>query len=206
MLRIAVFGSFYRGYHVLHELLTGSLADRVVVVGVATDDPLQAFVNPGKRVWQYPHHPDERTMVGRLAQERGIPVYTDRVKCPAFYALIENDWKPDLCIMATFGQKIDERLYAFPAMGFYNLHPCKDDAWPSRYVGGNPFQHLIDDGSEYCVIAMHRVDDGFDTGELVAFSERIAIPEGVGVVDLHKLTAPIAAWLAAREIARLLPA
>lgn len=203
MLRVAVFGSFYRGFHVLHELLHGDLADRLTVVGVATDDPSQLFVSPHKRVWQYPHSEAERRMVARMAEEHGIPTWSGRVKTPAFYEVFEQQWRPDLVVMATFGQKIDARLYRAPARGFFNLHPCKDDAWPSHYVGGNPFQRLLDDASEYCVIAMHRVDDGFDTGELVAFSERIAIPAGAGVVDLHKLTAPVAARLAVREIERM---
>lgn len=205
MLRVAVFGSFYRGYHVLHELLSGDLADRLKLVGVATDDPDQAFVSPGKRVWQYPHAAVERRMVARLAEEHDIAVWNGRVKTPEFYRVFEQQWRPDVVVMATFGQKIDARLYDYPRLGFFNLHPCKDDAWPSRYVGGNPFQQLLDDRSEYCVIALHRVDDGFDTGELVARSERIALPPGAGVVDLHKLTAPVAARLAVREIARLLP-
>lgn len=203
-MRVAVFGSFYRGYHVLHELLYGALAERVSVVGVATDDPDQAFVSPTRRVWQYPHARAERTMVARLAEEHGIEVWLERVKTPEFYRVFEQVWRPDLVIMATFGQKIDGRLYGFPRHGFFNLHPCKDDGWPSRYVGGNPFQSLLNDGSEYCVIALHKVDDGFDTGELVAFSERIAIPPGAGVVDLHKLTSPVAARLAVREMAHLL--
>jgi hypothetical protein len=37
--RVAVFGSFMGGYHVLRELLLGPLAHRVAVVGVATDGP-----------------------------------------------------------------------------------------------------------------------------------------------------------------------
>ncbi|WP_123785222.1 formyltransferase family protein [Pseudazoarcus pumilus] len=203
MLRVAVFGSFYRGYHVLHELLHGDLAGRVCVVGVATDDPTQSFVSPTKRVWQYPHEPSERTMVARLAAEHGIECWSGRVKTPAFYARFEQHWRPDVAIMATFGQRIDARLYSFPRLGFFNLHPCKDDDWPSHYVGGNPFQRLIDDGSDYCVIAMHQVDDGFDTGALRAFSERIPIPAGAGVVEMHKCSSPIAARLAARELATM---
>jgi hypothetical protein len=42
--RVAVFGSYMGGYHVLKELLAGPLADRVAVVGVATDDPTQPFI------------------------------------------------------------------------------------------------------------------------------------------------------------------
>lgn len=203
-MRVAVFGSYYRGLHVLRELLSGHLRDRVQVVGVATDDPAQSFVSPHKRVWQYPHTEAERTMVGDLARSHGIEVYSGRVKCEAFYVTLEERWRPDLCVMATFGQKIDRRLYTCPPRGFYNLHPCKDDAWPSRYVGGNPFNALIADGSEYCVMAMHAVDDGFDTGPLLVFSAHIPIPAGASVVDMHRLTAPVAAQLVVGEIARML--
>ena len=45
------------------------------------------------------------------------------------------------------------------------------------------------------VIRMHEVDDGFDTGRVVATSEPVYIPEGATVQDLHKMSAPIAALL-----------
>ena len=50
--RVAVFGSFMGGYHVLRELLLGPLARRVVVVGVATDDPTQEFTHAKARLWK----------------------------------------------------------------------------------------------------------------------------------------------------------
>ena len=202
--RVAVFGSFYRGFHVLSKFLEEQLRQKVEGVGVATDDASQAFVSPGKRVWQYPHTLDEREMVQKLARSHGIDVYTGRVKTPEFYERMDEVWKPDLCIMATFGQKINATLHQKPPLGFFNLHPCIDDHWPSKYVGGNPFQALLDEGKTYSVIAMHHVDDGFDTGELVAYSERIAIPPNAGVVDLHKLTSPFAARLAASEIEKII--
>lgn len=203
-LRVAVFGSFYRGYYVLKELLSEQFADSLVVVGVATDDPTQSYVSPQKRVWQYSHALAEQEMVKNLAQRAGIETYSGRVKTAEFYDIMESRWKPDICIMATFGQKIDARLFEFPSMGFFNLHPCMDDGWPSRYVGGNPFQALMDDRREYVLIAMHRVDENFDTGELIAYSEKIFLPETVGVTDLHKMTAPVAGKLAARELTSII--
>jgi len=202
--RLALFGSFYRGLHVLESLLNGKLSSRVQVVGVATDDPTQSFVSPHKRVWQYPHEPHEEVMVRQCAESAGIHVYQGRVKTPSFYELYENTWRPELCIMATFGQRIDARLHQHPRLGFFNLHPCIDDHWPSRYVGGNPFDALRRDGHRQAVIALHHVDDGFDTGALVAYSERIDMPEHASVVDLHRLTAPVAAALVTREIGKLL--
>jgi methionyl-tRNA formyltransferase len=203
-LRVALFGSFYRGYCVLDELLLGPLREKVVVVGVATDDPSQSFVSPYKRVWQYAHQSWEETMVADRAVRSGLPVYRDRVKSERFYRIFEEEWRPELCIMATFGQRIDSRLYGYPRAGFYNLHPSDDGVWPSRYAGGNPFRMMLDDRAGYCVIRMHRVDDGWDTGHLVATSERIAVPPDCTVVDLHKMSSPVAALLVRGEISRLL--
>lgn len=194
-MRVVLFGSFYRGFFTLQELLHGPWSSALEVVGVATDNPSQRFVSPGKRVWQYPHAPEEESMVADLARKHAIDVYDGRVKSDEFYDLFENHWQPDICFTATFGQKINERLFSYPLKGFFNLHPCDDHGWPSKYVGGNPFQMLLDDGADYCVVALHRVNEAFDEGELMMFSDRIAIPPAVSVVDLHKITSPMAGLL-----------
>ena len=204
--RVVLFGSFYRGLHVLQALLEGELSSRIWVAGVATDDTSQSFVSPQKRVWQYPHTREEECMVRRKAEAAGIEVYQGRVKSPDFYDLYENTWKPDLCIMATFGQRIDSRLYRYPSLGFYNLHPCIEDGWPSKYAGGNPFDALIKAGSDHAVVAMHQVDDGFDTGALLAYSRPVPIPPHASVPDCHRLTAPAAAELVTQQVTRLLDA
>jgi methionyl-tRNA formyltransferase len=204
--RVAVFGSFYRGYYVLDELLNGPLSGRFQVVGLATDDPAQPFVSRDKRVWQYEHRAQEQTMVAALAREHGVPVYDGRVKVDSFRRTFANEWSPDLCIAATFGQRIDEPLFGFPPLGFFNLHPCIEGEWPSAYAGPNPFQALIADGRRHTRVALHRVDAGFDTGELIALSPRVAIPPGATVVDMHKLTSPLAARFAVATLAELVDA
>ncbi|WP_229426937.1 formyltransferase family protein [Massilia atriviolacea] len=204
--RVAVFGSFYRGFHVLSELLKGPFGARVQVVGVATDDVGGGFVSRERRVWAYPHCAGEESMVEELAAAHGLPAYKGRVKCEHFYQLYENDWRPDLCIAATFGQRIDARLHGYPRLGFYNLHPCVDDGWPSGYAGPNPFQALLDDGLDHAVIALHQVDDGFDTGALVALSEKIYFPPTASVVDLHKSTSPLAAKFLVQQLGTLIGA
>ncbi|WP_082591410.1 formyltransferase family protein [Duganella sp. Root198D2] len=202
--RIALFGSFYRGFHVLTELLKGPVGLQVMVVGVATDDAGASFVSPARRVWAYPHSACEAAMVETLAGAHGLPVYKGRVKSELFYREYEEEWRPDLCIAATFGQRIDARLRSFPRFGFFNLHPCIDDGWPSGYAGPNPFQALLDDGSDHAVIALHEVDEGFDTGRLVALSERIYFPPAASVVDLHKCTSPLAAKFLVQQLGKLL--
>lgn len=203
-LRVVLFGSYYRGFHVLNELLFGPESSGIVVVGVATDDPESTFISRHKRVWQYPHTPEETRMVRQLAQSQGIPVYSERVKTPEFYALIEDEWQPDYCIMATFGQRIDTRLFSYPVDGFYNLHPSDNGIWPSRYAGGNPFSALLEDGAAHCVVTLHRVNEGIDTGERLMVSDPLFIPPGATVTDLHKASSPLAAQLVRRHVRQLL--
>lgn len=203
MIRIVLFGSFYRGYYVLDELLNGPYRDHFEVVGVATDDVSQAFTSPGKRVWQYPHDPADETMVEVSALQRGLPVFKGRVKSEPFYQLYEGTWRPDACLSATFGQRFDERLFRFPSLGFFNMHPCIDDGWPSRYAGPNPFQAMLDDGLDHLQVALHRVDAGLDTGALIGMSPRIAFPPKPSVVDLHKISSPVVAQYAVSTLAVL---
>lgn len=185
--RVALFGSFYGGFHLLTEMLTGSLKEHVEVVGVATDDPKNAYVSPHKRLWSYPHTREEEEMVGNAARKAGICVYTGKVKTPEFYDMYENEWRPDLCLMATFGQVVDNRLIGFPRMGFYNFHHSHDDQWPS-YPGPNPIQAMIDDGHKYVVISMHSVEERIDHGELVARSQRVYMPHNPTPVKVHRVT------------------
>ncbi len=202
--RVAVFGSFYRGFYLLNELLHGDLSDKVELIGVATDDPAASFVSAERRVWQYPHTHYERQMVAELAREHALEPYLGKVNSPAFYALFENTWKPDLCVMGTFGQRIGKRLMDAPSLGFYNLHPCIDDVWPTKYAGGNPFEALMKDGQRHSCVVFHGIDEGFDTGPFVARTARIALPRETTVTDMHKISAVVAAQLASQEISKII--
>ncbi len=196
MIRLAIFGSFYRGYCVLDEFITRGASVGVEVVGVVTDDPTQTFISREKRLWQYPHEPAEEVMVEKLAHKHGLPVYKGRVKTEEFYECYASIWRPDICLSGTFGQRIEQRMFSFPRLGFFNTHPCIGNTWPSPYAGPNPFQGLKDDGFCHTQVAFHHVDGGFDSGTLVAVSDRIGFPPNASVIDLHKMTAPLVAKFA----------
>ena len=95
------------------------------------------------------------------------------------------------------------RVSARPELGFFNIHPCINDGWPSRYAGPNPFKALLDDGHDHAKAALHRIDEGFDTGELLAMSGRIAMPPNATVIDMHKITSPMFARFAITELVKL---
>ncbi len=203
-IKVVMLGSFYRGYYLLNELLFGEISPFIEIVGVATDDPKNTFISADKRVWQYPHTITEAGMVENLALEHQLPVFKGRVNSEEFHAIFKQDWQPDIALMATFGQRIGRPLIDIPTLCFYNLHPCKDDQWPSKYVGGNPFHALMEDGEKYTRIALHEIDENFDTGKLIKLSDRIAIPPGCTVIDMHKITAFAAAKLAADEALKII--
>ena len=186
--RVAVFGSFMGGYHVLRELLFGPLSSRVVVVGVATDDPTQPFTHPKVRLWQYPHTRDDELIVPRFTQEHDLPVFTGRVKSPEFQEMFFNEWQPELCLMATFGQKIPNALIGYPGLGFYNFHHS-GDTWPS-YPGPDPIAAMVRDGRKHLVLTIHKVTDVIDGGEFVARSHPVAIPDGINAIGMHRITWP----------------
>ena len=186
--RVAVFGSFMGGYHVLQELLFGPLAHRVTVVGVATDDPTQPFTHPSVRLWHYPHRREDELLVPRFAAEQHLPVFTGRVKTPEFFEMFMDDWQPSLCLMATFGQKIPNALINYPSLGFYNFHHG-GETWPS-YPGPDPIAAMVRDGRTHLVLTIHKVTDVIDGGEFVARSHRVAIPEGINAIGMHRITWP----------------
>lgn len=186
--RVAVFGSFMGGYHVLRELLFGELAIRVKVVGVATDDPAQSFSNSKVRLWKYPHTQDDETLVRRFAAAQDLPTFTGKVKSPEFHALMREDWRPDLVLMATYGQKIPDQIIALPRLGFFNFHHS-GPAWPS-YPGPDPIAAMIGDGRKDLVLTMHTVTDVIDGGEFIARSHGVPIPEGVNAIEMHRITWP----------------
>lgn len=202
--RVAVFGSFMGGYHVLRELLLGPIASRVVVVGVATDDPTQPFTHADVRLWKYPHTRDDELLVPRFAQEHGLPVFTGRVKAPEFQEMFFKEWRPELCLMATFGQKIPSSLISFPKIGFYNFHHS-GDTWPS-YPGPDPIAAMVRDGRKHLVLTIHKVTDVIDGGEFAAHSHPVAIPEGINAVGMHRITWPQMGPFIRREVGGMIDA
>jgi methionyl-tRNA formyltransferase len=176
------------GYHVLSELLFGELADRVTVVGVATDDPTQLYTNAKVRLWKYPHTADDELLVRRLAASQNLQTFTGRVKSPEFHEMMLNDWRPDVAVMSTFGQKIPPHLTAIPRLGFFNFHHS-GPTWPS-YPGPDPIAAMVRDGRKDLVLTMHKVSDVIDDGEFVARSQPVAIPDGVNAIEMHRITWP----------------
>jgi methionyl-tRNA formyltransferase len=200
--RVAVFGSFHGGYHVLRQCLLPPLANRVTVTGLATDDPKRPFTHANVRLWRHVHTKIEEEWVAKMARQHGIPVYRGRVKTPEFEQMFNEDWAPDLCLMATFGQMIPKSLFRRPRLGFYNFHHS-DLNWPS-YPGPDPIGNMIRDGKTHVVITLHEVSEVLDGGQFVAHSPPMPLPKDGNGAIVHRMTWPnLADWVCA-QILRLL--
>lgn len=181
--RVAVFGSFYGGHRILRQLL--SLPDEFEVVGIATDDPESEHCNAGGRLWKLPHRKEEELMVRHLAGDFSIPAYTGSISADGFYHVFSEIWKPDLCVMATFGQRITRKFLDIPRLGFFNFHHSLRGVWPS-YPGPNPIERIVQDGYESVCISVHFVNERFDDGPLFSQSPEVPLTYGDNAITVHR--------------------
>ena len=203
--RVAVFGSFHGGYHVLRQLLREPLASHVTVTGLASDDPKQPFTHANVRLWRHVHTKIEEEWVAKMAKANGLPVYRGRIKTPEFERMFVEDWAPDLCLMATFGQMIPRRIFTVPRLGFYNFHHS-DVTWPS-YPGPDPIGDMLRDGKTHVVITMHEVTEVLDGGRFVAHSPRVPLPPGDNGANVHRMTWPrMGGWISEQVLRLIQPA
>lgn len=173
------------------------------ISGVATDDPTQKWTNPSKRIWRNLHSRKEELMIVDLAAKHNIPVWTDRVDSQEFYEKFKSDWCPDVCYMGVFGQKVPERIWSYPLHGFYNFHTCSGITWPSD-EGGDPVRSIVNKGLRRGSIAMHQIDNHWDKGELIAFSDFFPVSGTENPFSIQKRSAPIAAKMMLWHLCTLL--
>ena len=99
--------------------------------------------------------------------------------------------KPDLGVLADYGQIIPGRLLELPRLGILNLHP----SLLPRHRGATPITAAIAAGDPRFGVTIIRMDEGLDTGPIVATNEWPAT---------GRATTPQLEAFSAREAATLL--
>jgi len=123
----------------------------------------------------------ERTLA-QVAWERGLPVFElRRPGAPETHALIA-ELRPDVSCVACFPLRIPAPLLALPALGFLNLHP----ALLPVHRGPAPLFWIFRAGERTAGVTIHFMDEGLDTGDIVA-QEAFELPDGISgaVVERH---------------------
>ncbi|MEV4124988.1 methionyl-tRNA formyltransferase [Nocardia sp. NPDC049707] len=121
----------------------------------------------------------QRSPVGRLAEEHGIPVLTPRR--PADPEFIEQltELAPDCCPVVAYGALLPQQVLDIPRFGWINLHFSLLPAWR----GAAPVQAAIDAGDEITGASTFQIEAGLDTGPVFGVvTEKIAVTDTAGAL------------------------
>lgn len=153
-LRVIFCGHNRAGALVLKELLSSPGRSRVVWVWTVPETPPEAGV--------------EKT-VAQLAAEKGIPVFTGNPRRELAADSVRSQ-QPDLIVCSNYKYLIPRELYGSARLGAINVH----GSLLPRYRGRMPNCWAIIQGETVTGVTAHQIDDGVDTGPVLA-QERIPI-------------------------------
>lgn len=132
-----------------------------------------------------------------LAEKYNIPVAQPE-KIADFISDIKN-LKPDLGIIAAYGQILPKDILTIPQYGFLNVHP----SLLPRHRGSSPIQYTILNGDEKTGVTIIRISEEVDAGPILAQKE-IEISRKETFASLHNKLAELGAELLIEALPKLL--
>ena len=104
------------------------------------------------------------TPVKAEAMRRGLPVWQpEKARSLEFQAQL-RELKPDLLVVAAYGQLLPPSLLEIPRLGCLNVHTSLLPRWR----GAAPIQWAIATGDTVTGVTLMRMDAGLDTGPMLA--------------------------------------
>ena len=143
-----------------------ALSEMHAVVGVVSQPDRPSGRGRGLRA------PAVKLEAGRL----GLPlIQPERASAPD---VVEKllEWKPDLIVVAAFGQLLRPVVLGLPTFGCLNVHASLLPRWR----GAAPVQAAIVAGDAATGVTIMKMDEGMDTGGIVAQSSLPILPEDTG--------------------------
>ncbi len=121
--------------------------------------------------------------VKTAALSHGIPVFQPkRVREPSALAELKK-YEPELIVVAAFGQILPKELLELPPFGCINVHA----SLLPKYRGAAPIQWAILNGDAVTGVTIMRMDEGLDTGDMIAKKEVVIDPDETGGTLFDKL-------------------
>jgi methionyl-tRNA formyltransferase len=117
--------------------------------------------------------------IQRVANTAGIPVVW--VKSAAEAAETIRSVEPEVAVAACFPWRLPRAARETPPLGILNIHP----SLLPMGRGPEPVFWTLRRGEPATGVTVHRMDEGFDTGPIVAQAE-MPIPEGIGAPVLER--------------------
>ncbi|MDN5312337.1 methionyl-tRNA formyltransferase [Thermoanaerobacteraceae bacterium SP2] len=100
--------------------------------------------------------------VKKIAVENGLQVFQpEKVRDEQFIKVLSS-FKPDLIVVAAFGQILPRQVLKVPSIGCINVHA----SLLPKYRGAAPIQWSIINGEHVTGITIMWMDEGLDTGDI----------------------------------------
>lgn len=107
------------------------------------------------------------TPVKEAAIKYNIPVYQPvRVRDEEFVKILES-YNADVMVVVAFGQILSKEILDMAKYGCINVHA----SLLPKYRGAAPMQWSIIDGEEKTGVTIQQMDEGIDTGDILAIEE-----------------------------------
>lgn len=145
-------------------VLVGLLESRHEIVAVYTRPDRR--VGRGKRLTETP--------VKAYAAQRNLTVYQPGSLHPDEYSVeVLEALNPEVIVVAAYGVILPSRIVKLPALGCLNVHP----SLLPKYRGATPVPAAILNGDDTSGVTLIKLDEGMDTGPIIAQREASVYPD-----------------------------
>ncbi len=169
--------------------------------------PLEHLVQNGYQVVAVFTQPDKPAGRGRHLVSTPVKVAATALKLPVLQpeslkkmGVVAglDEFKPDVIVVAAFGQILPKAVLDLPKRGSVNVHP----SLLPRYRGASPVPAAILAGDEFTGVSIMLMDEGLDTGPVLARAQ-IPISDGdnaglltakLSLLSAHLLQDVLLAW------------
>jgi methionyl-tRNA formyltransferase len=105
--------------------------------------------------------------VKELALEHHLPVLQpEKIKKTDFDKVL-GAYSPDIIVVVAYGRIIPPEVLSLPKYGCLNIHA----SLLPKYRGAAPIQWAIINGEQYTGVTIMQLDEGLDTGNIIAFEQ-----------------------------------
>ena len=153
-------------------------------------------------VFTQPDKPKGRGMelqaspVKQIAAQAGIPVFQpEKMRDGTALRQIQS-LEPDILVVVAYGRILPDDILAVPRYGAINVH----GSLLPKYRGASPIQWAVLSGEKESGVTIMRMDEGIDTGDIIAQEAIPLSPEETAGTLFEKLAA-----LGARLLCETLP-
>ncbi len=120
------------------------------------------------------------TPTKKLAEEKGIPVYTPKTLRDEAFSELLDEIAPELICVVAYGKILPENVIKYPRYGCINLHV----SLLPKYRGAAPMQRAVMEGETETGVTIMYMDVGLDTGDIIA-TEKFPIGEEDDFETVH---------------------